>query len=390
MDNVSNKVMIEQSQERNRNFIDVYEGRMPKKIPIAINIDGAAALEYAGKNLILDQYSADEMIEAMDYTNGLFDTDLVVGFSSRLPSFYKILGAKNYVMGGDGFMQHPNINGIEPEDYDELIKDPVKVCWEKVIPKFYTELAKPAPYNMIALLKMHVSMKNIMGKIGPASAHIAAKYGKVTQKFSGKRTRAPFDLLADTFRSFTGISIDIRRYPQKVLEACEALLPLVLKMGIPTGKPSKTIRVGIALHMPTFMREKDFAKFWWPTYKRMVEYIMEAGYGVSMFCEDDWMRYLDYLKELPAGCDMQFEYGEPKVIKQKLGDRHIIQGLYPISLLRTGNVQEVERKAKELIDILAPGGNYIFNLDKGVLRASDAKVENLQTLLKCIREYGVY
>ena len=228
-----------ESQAKNQNFIDVYEGNIPKRIPISIEVDGAASIEYAGMNLITDQYSADKMIEAMEFTNELFDTDLVVGFSSRLPSFYKMLGAKNYVMGGDGFMQHPDVHGIEPEDYDELISDPIKVCWEKVLPKFYDELAKPAPENMIALMKMQMSKDHIMGKIGPASKRIAGKYGKVTEKFKVKRTRAPFDLLADTFRSFTGISSDIRRYPTKVLDACEALFPLALKMGMPTTEPAK-------------------------------------------------------------------------------------------------------------------------------------------------------
>jgi len=382
--------MKEQSERRNQNFVDVYEGRIPQELPISVGVDGAAALEYAGKNLLTDQYSAEAMIEAMDYVNGLFDTDQVVGFSSRLPSFYQLLGAENYKMGADGFMQHPNIAGMEPEDYDALIEDPIAVCWEKVVPKYYKELAKPFPHNVIAILKFQASRQAIMSKVGPAMAQLAVKYGKLTRSFSAGRTRAPFDLLADTFRSFTGALSDIRRMPDKVLAAVEALYPLCIKMGLTNAKPSKTLRVGIALHMPTFMREKDFAKFWWPTFKRQVEEFMNIGYGVYMFCEDDWMRYLDYLYELPEGCEMQFEYGDPKIIKEKLGKKHIIQGLYPVSLLRTGTVEDVERKAKEYIDILAPGGNYIFGTDKGVLRASDAKVENLQALLKTVREYGKY
>jgi len=387
---VENNAMHEQSKRRNQNFVDVYEGRIPKSIPISIGIDGAAALEYAGKDLLVDQYSAEEIIEAMDHTNGLFDTDTVVGMSSRLPSFYKILGAVNYQMGADGYMQHPNVPGMDAEDYDALIEDPVAVCWEKVVPKFYKELAKPFPHNVIAALKFQASRQAIMSKLGPASREIAVKYGKVTQNFTGGRTRAPYDLLADTFRSFTYVNGDIRRMPEKVLAAVEALYPLCVKMGMPKVPPSKTVRVSMALHMATFMREKDFAKFWWPSYKRIVEEFVNAGYGVFMFCEDNWMRYLDYLYDLPAGCEMQFEYGDAKVIKEKLGKKHIIQGLFPSTVLRVGTVEEVERTAKEYIDILAPGGNYVFGMDKSILRAADAKVENVQTLLKTVHEYGQY
>ena len=57
-------------------------------------------------------------------------------------------------MGSDGFLQHPNIPGIEPEDYDALIADPVAGAWEKVVPKFYKELAKPAPLNMLDIAEI--------------------------------------------------------------------------------------------------------------------------------------------------------------------------------------------------------------------------------------------
>ena len=80
---MDNNAMLEQSKYRKQNFIDVYEGRIPKCIPCAGGVDGAAALEYACKNLLLDQYNAEIMIEAMDNVYGLFETDTEVGFSGR-------------------------------------------------------------------------------------------------------------------------------------------------------------------------------------------------------------------------------------------------------------------------------------------------------------------
>ena len=49
---------------------------------------------------------------------------------------------------------------------------------------------------------------------------------------------APFDFLSDLLRSFTGISKDIRRYPDKVKQACDAAVPLMEKTLIPP-KPMK-------------------------------------------------------------------------------------------------------------------------------------------------------
>ena len=79
------------------------------------------------------------------------------------------------------------------------------------------------------------------------------------------------------------------------------------------------------------------------------------------------MRHMDYLKTFNGSVKMQFEYGDPKLVKEKLsGTRHVITGFFPISLLQFGSEQEVKDKAKELIDILAPGGGYIFGFDKGL------------------------
>jgi hypothetical protein len=47
-------------------------------------------------------------------------------------------------------------------------------------------------------------------------------------------------------------------------------------------------------------------------------------------------------------------------------------------------------KAKELIDILGPGGNYILSADKAFLRASDVKMQNVQAVVKCVLDYGQY
>ena len=47
-------------------------------------------------------------------------------------------------------------------------------------------------------------------------------------------------------------------------------------------------------------------------------------------------------------------------------------------------------KAKELIDVLAPDGNYMFSLDKSLLRLKDVNVNNLKAVLNFVQEYGKY
>lgn len=227
-----------------------------------------------------------------------------------------------------------------------------------------------------------------MGHIGEVNDEMNAKYGLADSRVICQSI-APFDQVADQFRSFSGISTDIRRYPEKVIAACEAVLPMMLKAGI---RPDSSVsrKTFIPLHMAPYMREKDFEKFYWPTFKKLVDGLSEAGAGVLLFVEHDWTRFLDYLNELPKGVHMMFEYGDPKVIKEKVGKKHIISGLYPLTLLAQGTKQECIDKAKELIDILAPGGNYVFSFDKVALNLKDANPENLIAVNEFVREYAVY
>ena len=84
------------------------------------------------------------------------------------------------------------------------------------------------------------------------------------------------------------------------------------------------------------------------------------------------------------------EYGDMKKAKHTIGKNLCLQGFYPISLLGYGTKQECIDKAKEVIDIMAPGGGYIFSLDKYILNASDVNPENMKAVNEFVRDYGVY
>lgn len=183
--------------------------------------------------------------------------------------------------------------------------------------------------------------------------------------------------------------MDIRRDRNKVKEACEALTPLMFYAGLSANHHPEGA-VGTPLHMPTFMREKDFEEIWLPSYIKITQQWASFGVRTSAFCEDNWMRYLDHLMELPAGTIVLFEYGNPQKIKDKLGKKFLLSGLYPINLLKTGTKQECIDKVKELLDIMLPGGGYQFRLDKTPLSFNDFNLENYTAVIETIRDYAIY
>ena len=61
-------------------------------------------------------------------------------------------------------------------------------------------------------------------------------------------TQAPFDTLGDFFRGTKGLMLDMYRRPEKVIKACEKLLPMMLEAGIGPARRSGNPRVFIPLH----------------------------------------------------------------------------------------------------------------------------------------------
>lgn len=379
-----------ETKKMNRLFEDVYDGKIPERVPMFIQNDDAFAVEYAGYDLRVEQYSTDKVIEAIDKVTADFDVDTIGASYARLLHFYRILGAKNFVQGADGFLQHPEIHTIESDEYDDLIADPFKTIYEKTLPRAYTALEGGGFAAQKALAQAFFTFYASMGKIGAALTAIANKYGKSTYNFaSSAACCTPFDMLAGHLRSFTGLSSDLRRRPQKVIDACEALLPLAIKSASPP-EANRYNRAFIPCHMAPFMRESDFKKAYWPTFKAYIEALDAKGISCNIFVEQDWTRYLDYLYELPERTCLYFEYGDPRIIKEKLGKKFVICGLFPVQYLKNATAQEAIDKGKEFYDIMAPGGNFILGLDKAFLRLSDCNVEVTKAFLTAMREYGKY
>lgn len=383
--------MKQLTEERNQIFLDTINGRIPKRVLISPIFQIELAMQYSGFNLKKDIYSVPKMLEAIDIFTRDIDTDTVNLNAIRFPQVYKTLESKNWIMGGDGFLQHPDVSGMDIEDYDDLIAKPYSTIVETILPKVHTALAGSIQEAAEAKSKAFFTQMTTLISIAQKNVETAVKYGKSTYPMTTSSAEAPFDFLSDQLRSFSKICIDIRKIPNKVIAACDALQPLMVKMGANKGaKGDVTDTIFYPLHMATYMREKDFAKFYWPTFKKTIEIHKAMGYTPHICLESDFTRYLDYLQDLPNGLMFWIEDGDAQLFKDKLGKDNILTGFYPLNLLRNGTIKECEDEAKRLTDILAPGGGYIFGTDKTPLVLKDINMDNLKAVIKTIKEYGKY
>lgn len=377
------------SQERTQLFTDMMDGKIPKRVPVAGFFAHEFAIQYAGRDLTEVQWDTTDLEAIFEKVCEDFYCDVLSVSAFRMPSFYQILGSKNFVMGSNGFLQHPEVEGLSVEDYDAFIASPFNCIVEKVLPRIHSALNTDPVTRSLVMAKAFKAYTDETSNLLRIYGNLINKFGYAYTTFFAGFCEAPFDFLTDQLRGFKNISLDVRRIPDKVEAAVNALIPLMLKMGN-QAVPQKYNATFIPLHMAPYLRGKDFDRFYWPSFKKLVEGLAEKGMRSYLFVEQDWMRYVDYLAELPAGTVMTFEYGDPKLVKEKLGDKHIISGFYPLSLLKTGTKQQCIDKAKELIDILAPGGRYYFTFDKVIITLDSTNVENTRAVLEYVAENANY
>lgn len=377
-------------EEREQLFVDLFNNKIPKRVPVGARVTYEFAAQYAGVNLLEAQWQTENYEAIADCVCRDFFCDMLPVAASRFPALYTQLGAKNWLMSSSGFLQHPEVEGLDKDEYDDFIASPYDCIVEKVLPRLYGNLdTGNANQKSLTMAKAFKIFNDEFARIRDANNRLRDKYGYASANFGAGTCEAPLDYVADQLRGFKNILTDIRRYPDQVEAAAKAVTPLMIKMG-KFKAPNPLGATFIPLHMAPYMRPKDFERFYWPTFKETVEGLKAMGQPSFIFCEQDWMRYLDYLYELPENTIMLFEYGDPQKVKDVLGAKHIISGFYPITLLKTGTREQCIDKVKELIDILAPGGKYYFSMDKSPVSLDSVDTDNLKAVLSYVAEHAVY
>ncbi|QSX09181.1 hypothetical protein J0B03_03680 [Alkalibacter rhizosphaerae] len=390
--------VMEKMQERGQIYSDFYSNKLPKRMPVEASFPNAMLADHAGMDPVSYQYDYAMLAKPAEELCGKIYSDScpiappnIVG--TRTPSIYELLHSKNFVMGQTGQVQHPEVVGMMAEEYPQLIEKGFDFLLETVVPRQHPMLSLEDPIKRSTALEMGKTALNndTMGFI-PIYMELIQKFGYYPGGPMGSMgiAEAPFDFVADQLRSFSGISVDLRRNRSLIKEACEVVLPLVFAWGMPDVVHPEGAVI-LPLHMPTFMREKDFVEVYLPTFQKQLEQYAAVGVRPSIICEDDWSRYLDIIHDaFPAGTKLIFEYGDPRTIKDKLGEKFILSGLFPVQSLYLDTPEKIVDRAKEFLDIMMPGGGYLFSFDKQPIGGKDANVETWAALNEFLRDYMVY
>lgn len=388
--------------ERLNRYVTAMRNEKPDRIPIRPFVAEFTA-KYAGYTCQEVVHDFEKAFAAARKCAADFDWDAVVGNMVYVwTGLTQAIGLKYYGVPGidvppdTGFQyrEPPEDEAfMKPDEYDQLIEDPTGFLFNVWLPRVSTDVSpmgEPTSYrNNLSFLKGGMAMLNYFNAFAKQNELLRSESGTVSA-ISGI-LKAPFDILADKLRGYIGLTMDLFERPDKVLTACEALMPHLLHVALSGADPDKNVPISIWMHRGCvpFVSQEHFKNIYWPTLKPIIEEIWAKGHQVLFYAEGDWNAHLKSFAELP---DQAIIYHVDKAdifeVHKVIGHKFCISGGIPNFLLGYGTLDEVRDCCRKVIDGVASDGGYI--MDASAIIQNDAKVENIKAMTEFTREYGLY
>jgi uroporphyrinogen-III decarboxylase len=406
--------------EREKRVLDAIALKKPDRVPIMVMF-GFFPARYLGMTVEDVMYDPEKLWKAQWKTMVEFQQDMEQNpFGLRfLGPILETLDFRQLKWSGHGVGPDYSYQFVEGEymkadEYDHFLFDPTDFMIRRYWPRIFGSLKgfeKLSPMRDIITYSMGTPFGfkvysspevtealEMLKKAGEKSAQISSYSNKFAGEVkeagfpmqTGGFSQAPFDTLGDYFRGTRGLMLDMYRRPDKVIAACEKLLPIMLEMAINGFKASGNPRIFIPIHkgIDGFMSEDQFKKFFWPTLRELFIALINEGLTPCPLWEGNCTSRLELIKDIPSGkACYAFEGSDIFKAKKVLGDITCIRGNVPLSLMATGTPDDVKAYCKKLIDVVGKDGGFIMDASAAL---DDAKPENVKTMFEFTKEYGVY
>lgn len=389
-------------QQRLKRYTTALHNGKPDKVPIRPFVAEFTA-RYAGytcQDVTQDYEMAFAAARkcAKDFDWDAVVANMVYGWAGVVQAiglkYYAVPGIDLSPETGFQYKEPPEEEAFMKEDeYDALIEDPTEFLFNVWLPRVSGDVRAPGARNTfrnnLSFLKGGIAMMGYFGSFGRQVELLRKECGTVSAICG--MLKAPLDILADKLRGYIGLCMDLKERPEKVKQACEALMPHLYHLAISSADPAKQLPVSIWMHRGCvpFISYKQFDEIYWPTTKPMIEELWRHGHQTLLYAEGRWGAHLKRFAELPAGSVIyHVDQDDIFEVHRVLHDKFAISGGIPNYLLGFGTPEEVRARVKKVIDGVARNGGYI--MDASAIVQNDATVENMRAFTDATREYGGY
>jgi hypothetical protein len=307
---------------------------------------------------------------------------------------FDAVGLKTYKLPGRDLPPGDQFQFVEEEymkadEYDILIEKPVAFLFDRWLPRILGEFGERGSIrSYMAFLKG--GMAQVMaGQVMRNRTAVLQNEAGMPQPMAGFFL-APFDVIADAMRGLTGIFLDCYRQPEKVVAACDVLVEEMANIALALADPLKRWPIFVPTHKACFLSPDQFERFYWPSFKKVIEILIGAGHTVRAYLEGDWGKHWRHMLELPKGkvlCDIDNE-GDIFKAKEEIGHHQCIAGGIKDSQFILGTPEEMRKQVKLLCETVGKGGGYIVS--GGCNFPYTGKPENFRAMVDAVLEFGVY
>lgn len=387
----------------------------PARIPVCPSA-GFFPIQYGGITPYEAHYDYEKLFMAWEKFFTDFNPDTYNSPASIVPGrVLDKLDCKLYRWPGHGIGEDLTYQFVEGEymkadEYMDFIDDPTGFFLNKYFPRIFGSLEHLdkmpllPPIHELPLIPPGVmpfgmpDVINSMDKLKEAGSETLnwmtdirefnfKIMGKGYPAMYGGFSKAPFDALGDSLRGTKGIMMDMFKYPDELLEACERMTPFMIKAGVRAASINNNPIIFMPLHKGAdgFMSEDQFLTFYWPTLKKTAIGLMNEGCVPLLFAEGGYNSRLEIVKDLPKGKAIWwFDQTDMTRAKEVLSESVCIAGNVPLSILCTGTTGDVEAYCKDLIDSAGKGGGFILSTGAGM---DLTKPENVKAMIDFSKEY---
>lgn len=389
-------------QARLKRYVTAMRNGKPDMVPLRPFVAEFTAV-HAGYTIQEVTHDYRKAFEAARKCAADYDWDAVVGNMVYVwTGLVQAIGLKYYAVPGVGIPGDVPFQYMEPaddaawmrpEEYDALIEDPTGYLFNVWLPRVSTEVTVPGEpgsfRNNMSFLKGGMAMLDYFNAMGQQAGLLRQQSGTVSA-LAGI-LKAPFDIIADKLRGYRGLCMDMFRQPDKVIQACDALVPHLTAVALSGADPEKNVPIGLWMHRACvpFVSPEQFERFYWPSLRAVIEQLWAHGHQTLFYAEGDWTPHLERIAELPEG-SIIFHVDRSDVFEAHriMGGKFCISGGIPNDLLAFGKPEEVREYCKKVIDGVAREGGYI--MDASAIMQNDTKPVNLRAMTEATREFGVY
>jgi len=407
-----------QIAEKEKRIMDAIRMRVPDRVPVVCSL-GYFVARYAGIPASAAYYDFPAWLAAYRKTIPEFPADLVFVQGFTPGTALEILNPHQLRWPGFGAdPQHGHqsieVENMKADEYEAFLQDPSDYKLRVNLSRAADGLAGLAGLPRLSELGWGSGgaqqLAMALSTPGVAQAiSVLQKTGREFRKYQKRQERfarmlldmgvpqytqyaamPPFDMMSFGIRGMAGLMTDMFRQPEKVVQACDRMLDMTLARQAPPPNKYGNIRVFMTMTRGSddFLSKKQFEKFYWPTFRKLVHSLVDRGMTPSIFFEGTCDARMEYLLDFPRGSilvhvDRTDIYRAKDILRGHL----CIQGNLPSTLLQTGTVEDVKDYCKKLIDYVGKDGGYILSPRSST---DEVKPQNLRAMIDFTKEYGVY